>query len=101
MRSVHEGSHRDGKSHGIEFAVILAGFVDLEQLSPEETVAMLSDYSEQMIAAIFKNFGPPTRFIDDEMEFTASADARNPGARLEQATRVRGVTRSYTIKTVP
>ena len=101
MRSVHDGSHRNGKSHGIEVIVFFEEFVDLEQLSPEETVAMLNDYSEQMIAAIFKNFGHPNRFIDDEMEFTATADAINPAARLPQATGVRSVDRSYTIKTVP
>lgn len=75
--------------------------MDLEQLSPEETVAMLNNYSEQMIAAICKNFGHPNRFNDDEREFTATADAINPAARRQQETGVRGVDRSYTIKTAP
>ena len=36
-----------------------------EQLDPEETVAMLNDYFEKMIEAVFKNFGHLNKFMGD------------------------------------
>ena len=36
-----------------------------EQLSPEETVAMLNDYFEKMIDSVFKNFGHLNKFMGD------------------------------------
>jgi adenylate cyclase len=36
-----------------------------EQLSPEETVAMLNDYFEKMIEAVFKNAGHLNKFMGD------------------------------------
>ncbi len=42
------------------------GFTNFsEQLSPEETVAMLNDYFEKMIDAVFKNFGHLNKFMGD------------------------------------
>ena len=42
------------------------GFTNFsEQLSPEETVAMLNDYFEKMIEAVFKNFGHLNKFMGD------------------------------------
>jgi adenylate cyclase len=42
------------------------GFTNFsEQLDPEETVAMLNDYFEKMIEAVFKNFGHLNKFMGD------------------------------------
>ena len=42
------------------------GFTNFsEQLSPEETVAMLNDYFEKMIDAVFKNHGHLNKFMGD------------------------------------
>jgi adenylate cyclase len=42
------------------------GFTSLsEQLSPEETVALLNDYFEKMIEAVFKNNGHLNKFMGD------------------------------------
>ena len=42
------------------------GFTNFsEQLDPEETVAMLNDYFEKMIEAVFRNFGHLNKFMGD------------------------------------
>ena len=60
-----------------------------EQLSPEETVAMLNDYSEQMIKPVFNNFGHPKKLMGDDP--MALVDAIDLAPHVEQATRNRGV----------
>jgi hypothetical protein len=39
------------------------GLQPSQQLSPEETVTMLNEFFEQMIEAVFKNFGHLNRFM--------------------------------------
>jgi class 3 adenylate cyclase len=60
-----------------------------EQLSPEETMAMLNDYSEQMIEPVFNNFGHPKKLMGDGL--MAFLDAINLAPHVEQATRNRRV----------
>ena len=66
MKSVTLISHL--YSHRKKVTTPLPTLVDLQssqQLSPEETVAMLNEFFEQMTEAVFENFGPLNRFMGE------------------------------------
>jgi adenylate cyclase len=55
-----------------------------EQLSPAKIVAMLNGYFEQMIGAVFKNFGYLNRFVNEDLAALRDA-ARDSEFQKEHA----------------
>jgi hypothetical protein len=92
MRSSKVSANRAGTIIERRTSPAFPRSVDLqlsEQLCPEETVAMLAAYFEQMIAPVFNNFRHPTKFRGADL--LVLFEAINFAPRLEQATRNRGL----------
>lgn len=74
-----------------------------EQLSPEETMAMLNDYFEQMIEAVFKNFGHLSGLMGAGLMALLSAlrhdEFYEPIGEISIQAKAENA-RTYTIKTV-
>jgi len=61
------GGHGQSDPAAFRSAEIDAISTFSEQLSPAKIVAMLNGYFEQMIEAVFKNFGYLNRFVNDDL----------------------------------